>query len=60
VDTLNQRAKLSFVSDCFTRALRPRQMPTLTAAALRGTHRKDLRRGEAPPKLDSSSMTSST
>jgi hypothetical protein len=48
VDTLNERAKLSFVSDCFTRALfRPRQdADSYLTAALRGTHRKDLRRKE--------------
>ena len=48
VDTLNERGKLSFVSDCFTRALfRPRQdADAYLSAALKGTHRKDLRRKE--------------
>ena len=47
-DSLNQAAKLSFVSDCFTRALfRPRSSAeSYLSEALRGIHRKDLRRKE--------------
>jgi hypothetical protein len=48
VDCLNQRAMLSFVSDCFTRALfRPRlDVDSYLSQALRGVHRKELRRKE--------------
>jgi hypothetical protein len=48
VDRLNQRAMPSFVSDCHTRALyRPREdADSYLSAAIRGTHRKDLRRKE--------------
>lgn len=46
VDSLNQRARLSFVSDCFTRALfRPRlDAESYLSQALRGVRRKELRR----------------
>jgi hypothetical protein len=48
VDSLNHRASLSFVSDCHTRAVfRPRaDADSYLSSALRGTHRKDLRRKE--------------
>jgi hypothetical protein len=48
VDCLNQRARLTFVSDYFTRALfRPRaDAESYLGRALRGVHRKDLRRKE--------------
>jgi hypothetical protein len=48
VDSLNQNDKSWFVSDCFTRALfRPRcDAEAYMSAALRGIHRKDLRRRE--------------